>query len=72
MWHKICLLRRLAKRKTSLSNLYCFTYNKLQERVENSARSLNYLIILLWVGCWLFLVKIPVTERMYLCKGKNC
>lgn len=53
MWHEICFLRRLAKRKTSLSNFCCFTYNKLQERVDNSARSLNYLIIycLLVVGC---------------------
>ncbi|EHC09075.1 hypothetical protein FJSC11DRAFT_4156 [Fischerella thermalis JSC-11] len=52
MWHEICFLRRLAKSKTSLSDFYCFTYNKLQERVDNSARSLNYLIIccLLVVG----------------------
>lgn len=52
MWHEICFLRRLAKSKTSLSDFYCFTYNKLQERVDNSARSLNYLMIccLLVVG----------------------
>jgi hypothetical protein len=53
MWHEPCLLRRLVKSKISLSNLHCFTYNKLQERVDNSARSLNYLIIchLSFVGC---------------------
>jgi hypothetical protein len=64
MWHEPCLLRRLAKRKISLSNLHCFTYNKLQERVDNSARSLNYLIIccLLFVGCWLLVVHKPITN----------
>jgi hypothetical protein len=59
MWHEICLLRRLAKRKTSLSNLYCFTYNKLQERVDNSARSLNYLII-----CCLLVDHKPMTNEL--------
>lgn len=45
MYNKVWFLRRLARKKVSLSNLYCFTYNKLQERVDDSARFLNLLTI---------------------------
>ncbi len=48
MYNQVCFLRSLARRILSLSNLYCFTYNKLQERVDNSARSLNLLTICHW------------------------
>jgi hypothetical protein len=49
MWVRLCLLQSLVERKRRSSSLDCVGYNKLQERVEKSARSLN----LLTLGCWL-------------------